>query len=320
MTFSVKSLINNKTKDAQVDSTYKTTRLEISKLEDSQENFYAVENISELAESIRLCGLQQPIVCAKIGEIYKIISGHRRKQALKMLVEEGQEQYKIVPCMYKEMSKSMYTISLIVGNAFTRKLSDYELLEQVKRLKEALKEAKEKDGLVIEGKMRDCIANMLDLSSTKVAQIEAINNNLTQEGKEALQKGEINFTKAYETSKLPEEQQNDIIENGADKTATEVKKIVKENKSKEKDKQEEKKEEHKQAKEEYDKEAEPSLIGTVAEEQIGEHIEVSETDIILTAEEVLQELFLISELLNEVEVRQLHWILKRCIERRNGGS
>ena len=60
------------------------------------------------------------------------------------------------------------------------------------------------------GRLRDVIASMLHVSKTKVAQMEAINNNLIPEGKEALKKEQIGFSAAYELSKISAEEQKEF--------------------------------------------------------------------------------------------------------------
>ena len=62
--------------------------------------------------------------------------------------------------------------------------------------------------------MRDYIASAVGIATGKAAQIEKINNNLCEEGKEAFKNGKMNFTTAYETSRLPEEKQKEVIESG----------------------------------------------------------------------------------------------------------
>ena len=115
--------------------------------------------------------------------------------------------------MMREMTQNMFMITLASANAFTRKLTDFELIKQAEILRTYYQKAKEEDGLEIKGKMRDFLAAQLGVSKTKMAQIDAINNNLSDEGKQALEAGDINFSKAYETSKLPPEQQQEVIKN-----------------------------------------------------------------------------------------------------------
>ena len=66
--------------------------------------------------------------------------------------------------------------------------------------------------LKITGRKRDYVAERLQISPTKMAQVNQVSAHLSDEGKEALKNGEMNFSKAYETSKLPEEEQSEVIQ------------------------------------------------------------------------------------------------------------
>lgn len=177
----------------------------------SESNFYAQENIEELADSILAVGQQQPTVLGRVGGEYRIISGHRRNLANIHNIECGSipKDYK-VRYLYKDMSPAMFELSLIVGNAFNRKLSPYEETEQAARLKSALIRARDEDGLEIKGKLRDVIADILQTSKTQVARMDKINTSLVQEAKEQFREGNIGKSAAYEISKLPEEEQKEI--------------------------------------------------------------------------------------------------------------
>lgn len=177
----------------------------------SESNFYAQENIEELADSMLAVGQQQPTVLGRVGGEYRIISGHRRNLANIHNIECGSmpKDYK-VRYLYKDMSPAMFELSLIVGNAFNRKLSPYEETEQAARLKSALIRARDEDGLEIKGKLRDVIADILQTSKTQIARMDKINTSLVQEAKEQFREGNIGKSAAYEISKLPEDEQKEI--------------------------------------------------------------------------------------------------------------
>lgn len=177
----------------------------------SESNFYSQENIEELADSMLAVGQQQPTVLGRVGGEYRIISGHRRNLANIHNIECGTipRDYK-ARYLYKDMSPAIFELSLIVGNAFNRKLSPYEETEQAARLKSALIRARDEDGLEIKGKLRDVVADILQTSKTKVARMDKINSSLVPEAKEQFKEGNIGKSAAYEISKLPEEEQKEI--------------------------------------------------------------------------------------------------------------
>lgn len=55
------------------------------------------------------------------------------------------------------------------------------------------------------------ISSMLHVSKTKIAQIEAINNNLIPEWKEELKKERLTFSAAYELSGMTEDEQRETL-------------------------------------------------------------------------------------------------------------
>lgn len=177
----------------------------------SESNFYSQESIEELADSILAVGQQQPTVLGKINGEYRIISGHRRNLANRLLIERGYDKYKSVRYLYRDMTEATLELSLLVGNAFNRELTPYEKTEQTIRLKKALIRAKNEDGLEIQGRLRDLISDILGESKTNIGRMEQINSNLTPEAKEQFKKGKLGITAAYETSKLDENEQNEIV-------------------------------------------------------------------------------------------------------------
>lgn len=207
------SRLNNVSRKSIIDTTgYKSVMLDPETLIPSQENFYSQENIEELADNMKLVGYLQPILVGRVKGEDRVISGHRRRLAVLMNKERGVEGFNEIECLIKEMSENMFMLTLLSANMFNRKLTDWEMMEQARQFKEYLTKASQEDGVTIEGKMRDYIADAMGVSHTKMAQIEKINNSLCDEGKEALKKGEINFTTAYETSKLPQEQQKKVLD------------------------------------------------------------------------------------------------------------
>ena len=225
----------NAGKEKKVAGQYKEIYLDPRTVKEAEENTHVnLENIEELADSFLTVGQEQPTVLAKIDNEFWIIDGHRRNAANIYNLERGYKEYERVLYRYKEMSKAMYELRLLAGNAYTQELTPYEKTRIVERMKVALIRAKEEDGLEIVGKMRDMIATMVGESSTNIARMEAINKNATLEIKEQFKAGNLGISGAYEASKLTCEDQKEVAkqaENGMQ--AKEIAKIVKEKKAKE---------------------------------------------------------------------------------------
>lgn len=178
-----------------------------------------------------LVGQLQEIIVGRVDGQDRIIVGHRRTAAAVLNIERGHDEFKLVDCKIKEMSESLFMLTLHSANIFNRQLSDWELTNGVAEFTKYLVKARESGELTIEGKMRDYIANVTGKSTGKINQINSINNNLCEEGKEAFKDGKINFSTAYETSRLPEAKQHEVIENG-ELLSKDVREMVKEEKGK----------------------------------------------------------------------------------------
>lgn len=215
--FSFMDIMNaqSKVQAAGAVSEYTEIWLNPFEVKESESNFYSQENIQELADSILVVGQQQPTVLGRVNGEYRIISGHRRNAANRLLVEQGHEQYKSVRYLYRDMPEATFELSLLVGNAFNRELTAYEKTEQAARLRRALIKARDEDGVEITGKLREIVADILGESSTNVARMEQIEKNLTPEAKEQFKAGKLGVTAAYEASKLSEGEQNEIAAQAA---------------------------------------------------------------------------------------------------------
>ena len=61
------------------------------------------------------------------------------------------------------------------------------------------------------GRLRDVIAELLNVSKTKIAQIEAVSNNLIPEFMEELNKKRLTFSAAYELSGMSSDEQREAL-------------------------------------------------------------------------------------------------------------
>ena len=254
--FTMLDILNAQSKNStstKVES-YTEIYLNPKEVKPSATNFYSQNDIEELADSFLTVGQQQPTVLARINNEYRIVSGHRRNLANCLLLDRGHNEYERVRYLYKDMTEATFELSLLVGNAFNRELTAYEKMEQAARLKKALIRAKEEDGLEIQGRMRDIIAETLKESTSNIARMEQINNNLSDSAKEQFKNGNMGITAAYETSKLTEDEQEAIADryaSGEDIRAKEIAEKVTEKKAAEKAKKEEAKEKENVAADEY---------------------------------------------------------------------
>ena len=229
---SISDRMNSRSRMEQVSKDgFKEVILDYRSLVPSEDNFYPLDEIEELADNMLTCGHIEPIVVARVDGKDLIVSGHRRYFAIGKNIDRGHEEFKKVRCTIKAMSRAMYMFTLASANAFTRKLNESTLLKQAETLRSSLNELVESGEIEIQGKMRDYIADTLGISHTKMAQVDKVNASLVEEGKDALAEGKITFSKAYETSRLPKEDQKAVIEDDS-LLSTDVRKMVAEKKAK----------------------------------------------------------------------------------------
>lgn len=199
---------------------YSVTMLDIEDLAPSPDNFYSTENIEELAAAIELAGgvRQNLIVKPEAHGKYEIIAGHRRRLAVLRLVNEGKEDFRLVPCHIQTQTDTIKDrLTLILTNSTARQLTAQEEYKQALELREVLTEYKKaleaenkekpKEEKVKLGRIREIVAGILQTSTTQIGRYEQINNNLSPEFKQEFEAGNINVSTAHELSRLDEEKQ-----------------------------------------------------------------------------------------------------------------
>lgn len=174
-------------------------------LDSDPNNFYQLTDIPLLADNISLCGLQQPIrVRKQENGRYMIVSGHRRRAALEMLVADGYENFKDAPCIVErdEIPSELQQLRLIFANSSTRKLSDAEIGKQAEQVRSLLYVLKEK-GYEFPGRMRDHVAEAVGISKTKLARLDVIRKGLAFCWRTAWDSGKLGESVAYALAQAP---------------------------------------------------------------------------------------------------------------------
>ncbi len=179
-------------------------------------NFYSLDGLEELAGSIEMLGLQQPLLVRPVqGGRYVVISGHRRREALRLIAEGGSQQFADgVPCIVDagEASEALRELKLIMANADTRKMSSADQNKQAERIEDLLRQLVD-EGYVFPGRLRDWVAKLSGMSRTKLARMKVIRDNLDKDLlKNYYNKGVMNEAVAYELAQRPAEMQRQICD------------------------------------------------------------------------------------------------------------
>ncbi len=222
--YSVMDALNRQTKAGIDDTTprakFRTKDLSIFKIYENESNFYPQEDIEQKAGEILALGLLENLVVKyepkeAAGE-YKLISGERRWRALHLLVERGHKEFEFVTCKNIAPTTSQEErVALIIANSHRSKNID-TMIQEEQELKATLEDMKAK-GMELKGynlqsgRLRDTIAEMLNVSKTKVAQIEAVSNNLIPEFREEMRKNRLTFSAAYELSGMSSDEQREAL-------------------------------------------------------------------------------------------------------------
>lgn len=124
---------------------YQEITLDFSEIVVTKHNKYSMGELEEMATGLLMDGLQEPLVVGLVNGAYWLVSGHRRMAGIEILLGEGYERFRQVPCRYKGMTETEFRFALLVGNTFNRRMTDYDLMVQAQEWKEVLTQAR-KDG------------------------------------------------------------------------------------------------------------------------------------------------------------------------------
>lgn len=203
--------------------------LDVSEIMPNKDNFYEMSDIELLAEDIERQDLKHNLVVAKDkgSEKYWLISGHRRFEAIKFLINEGRRKSTKVPCIINgEKSQAESRLDLIMLNATQRRYSDKEIMSEYEQLSKTLKEL-ENEGKKPSGRMRENIARILNISKSQVGKIDNIKHNAIPTVEQAVKSGKMSISTANEVARLSPDKQKDIAEKKPDISHKEVKEILK---------------------------------------------------------------------------------------------
>ncbi len=183
----------------------------------SNENFYDTEKIAKLKESIKLLGLLQPLLIEnRDGKDY-IIAGHSRRKCCLELIEQGEERFRKVPCVYRpktdldtgDQDEIIRKIMIIQSNTYREK-TDWEKMTEALQMEELVKELRK--NVELEGKTRDITAHLIGASSSQIGRYRSIDTNLSDSLMAEFKKNHINLSTAAELAGLKPEYQHQAYE------------------------------------------------------------------------------------------------------------
>ena len=195
--------------------------IDVDDLTPDPKNFYSLSDMEGLMSNIALFGVQQPLRVRDDPEDlgrYIIVSGHRRREAVRRLVEEdGREDLRELPCIVESVtgSEARRELQLICGNSDTRKMTGAEISEQAQRVQELLYKLQEEEGYEFPGRMRDYVAEACKVSKSKLSRLKVIREKLIPVLEDAWARGQLNEEQAYTLAQMDGQTQkyiNDLAE------------------------------------------------------------------------------------------------------------
>lgn len=216
--FDLKGLLNDRSvPDRQQDQ--KIVYRNPEDLIPSEENFYNTEKLERLKQSIKLLGILQPLLIEnREGKDY-VIAGHCRRKCCIDLLNEGNDKFSRVPCVYKTSSELeedagqeddiVRQIMIIQANCYRDK-SDWEKMTETLKMENLVKELREKTPM--EGKTRDILKDLIGTSGGQLGRYHAISTNLCEQLMSEFEEDRIKISVAYEASKLNREYQKQACE------------------------------------------------------------------------------------------------------------
>ena len=178
-----------------------TLEIAVDDIVDNPRNFYPRPDnaaLAELMESIRANGLLEPPTVVAAGEgKYRLISGHSRMAAVRLLAssrdEDEAKRFTTVLCrVLPGMTPEQEECAVIEANR-QRLKSPALLAQEAERLTQMYIKRREA-GEELPGRIRDRVAEAMQVNKTKLANLSAIKNGLKVPG----------IRRAWEEGRLPE--------------------------------------------------------------------------------------------------------------------
>ncbi len=237
-------VLDNLLNDASLLAAHTTMEIEYIPREmiiKNERNHYSIKNVADLAQDIKMGGLEQPVVVTENEDgTYKLLSGERRLTAIDLLAAQGEWEGDI-PCIVKGLEEYDLPLpddlkedyAIMRTNGFTRVLNDSDILyqsEKWERIIEELRKAgykgitvgKDENGedivQQISGKRtREIVAETLNVSTGQLHKFETVRKNAGEGILDAVKNERMDIAAANEAAGMPLEKQAELLGHTAEK-------------------------------------------------------------------------------------------------------
>lgn len=170
--------------------------------------------MEDLQESIQANGVLEPLLVVRDGDGYRLISGHNRLRAVRHLHLYGPDaqRWATVPCrILPPMDELREQTAIIEANR--QRVKTPQVLQQEAEELTRLYTERKKAGEDLPGRVRDRVAEALQISAARASRLAAIKTGLKIPGFQRMWRdGDINESVAYEISKLDLDQQYRLLD------------------------------------------------------------------------------------------------------------
>ena len=187
--------------------------IDIDALHGSKDNFFQVDRIEEFADTILgQGGVKDNLVVRPLESGgYEIISGHRRRAAVRLLLDRGENISRLLPCLVQNYTdEDTKLLDIVLMNVSARQISDAEMWRSYEIVDRILKDKKDKGEKF--GRIREKLAEILGVSSAQIGKMQNVKNNAIQPVVDAVQNGEISISTANEIAKLDAAEQEKLVQ------------------------------------------------------------------------------------------------------------
>lgn len=197
MAFDISNFAATAPKPVSDSDTMREIRTEL--IFDNPRNFYPLpegQELDELVDSIRANGVLEPPTVVPDTQGYRLISGHSRMAAVRRLRHEepASPRWSTVLCRVLPAMTDGQELTAVIEANRQRVKSPGLLAEEAERLTAAYM-ARKRAGEELPGRIRERVANALQVSQTKLANLAAIKKGIQVPG----------LLRAWERQEMPEQ-------------------------------------------------------------------------------------------------------------------
>ena len=226
---SIINYLNATTQNAATESAYRVERIDAERIIPNAKNFYSIEGVEEMANSLAVSDHMPPLEVVENGDgTYRLISGERRLSATLCRIRRGELEKATLPCHILPAftakgalsAEQVEMLHIILANNYRQKtaldqLNEVRQMEPIARAIYA--DAKEKgalaesEGSSLNMRFRTFFAKeILDISEAKLQRLQSL-TKLTEKARKAFDEGLIGKTVAAQMASLSPEEQDNIV-------------------------------------------------------------------------------------------------------------